>query len=84
MGCTTPAGDSWRDGGKPHSRLAPRPGPTNDNRTERRMGIWSAETPNKATAQTKASLKAKYAKAEASDKSQAAAGKAAGRGGRRV
>lgn len=48
------------------------------------MGIYGAETPNKATAQTKASLAAKYAKAEASDKGKAAAGQAAARGGRRV
>jgi hypothetical protein len=47
------------------------------------MGIHSAET-TKVTAQTKASLAAKYAKAEASDKGKAAAGQAAGRGGRRV
>lgn len=48
------------------------------------MGNHSAETPYKVTAQTKASLAAKYAAAEASDKGKAAAGKAAGRGGRRV
>lgn len=48
------------------------------------MGIHGAETPNKATAQTRTSLAAKYAKAEASDKGKAAAGQAAGRRGRRV